>query len=311
MIEVTNNGIDHVLNGMADKFDLIQKQTVKLFPAEEDRDWDVCCHHQSVLADATGIAHQNDINGFMFQVGTPTDTLEMYLDKSGVQVAQLNSTTYGTYYALGSITYYTDQALLTGYILEWSKVLAAHGIGDYQVRVILNTFGGATTESSNIFNLRTYSTDKANGTIRIESYMDGYIMKDRINYKGLNFPDMLRVRGFFGNPEEKIETTNDVYANYSGNKRVVVQRKVNQYDLYPFETLPIPKCVTDKIRYYHFLGNTVYISDYNIFNYDYTLQKKQIFKDEAFTFKYTKTSRGVIIKGKLTEQVQDLQKTNC
>jgi hypothetical protein len=311
MITITNTGLDHVLNGMCDKWDITTLQTTKLFPTEEDRDWDVCCIHQLVLADNTGTVHQNDVSGFMFQVAAATDTLDMYLDKNGVQVAQLNTSTLGTYYALGSIVYYSDQSLLTGYILEWSKVLAIHGIGNYQVRVVYNTFSGATTESSNIFTLRTFTASIANGTIRIESYMDGYIMKDRINYKGLNFPDMLRVRGFFGNPEEKIETTNDVYANYLGNKRVIVQRKVNQFDIYPFETLPVPKCVADKIRYYHFLGNTVYISDYNILNYDYNLQKKQVFKDEAFSFKYTGTTRGVIIKGKLNEAVQDLEKSNC
>jgi hypothetical protein len=59
------------------------------------------------------------------------------------------------------------------------------------------------------------------------------------------------------------------------------------------------------------MGNTVYITDYNVLNYDYELQRKRIIKEEAFTFNYTKTTRGVIIKGRLSEQIQDLQKTNC
>jgi hypothetical protein len=310
-IDIVNTGIDHVLNGMAIKYDWVQALISKIFPVTEDRDYSVCCAKQMVLADATGIANQNDVNGFLFKLSLATDTLDLFLEKDSVQIAQLNTATYGTPYALGSITYYTDQALLAGYSLEWSKVLSAHGAGNYRIRADYTTLGTPASYYSNDFILYTYSTSLANGTIRIESYMDGYIMRDDINYKGMNFVDMIRVRGWFGNPEEKLVTTNDIFANYSGEKRVVVQRKVNQVDEYMLEILPIPKCISDKIRYYHFLANTIYVSDYNYTNYDWGLQRIRVYKEEAFTFKYTKTTRGIVIRGKLTEQIQNLQKTNC
>ena len=311
MITYINTGLDHLLNGMCDKFDILPMNNISIFPTDEDRGLDLCCVKQLVLADATGIDHQNDISSFMFQLAISTDTLVMYLQKDNVTIATLNTSTYGTYYALGSIVYYSDQSLLTGYILEWSKVLAAHGEGNYRIKVDYTSLGVTVNYYSNNFDLKTYSVNKANGTIRIDSIMNGYLMRERINYKGLNLPDSIRVRGWFGNPEEKIETTNDIYANYDGEKRVVVQRKVNQFDIYNLEILPLPKCLADKIRYYHFLANTVYITDYNSFNYDYLLQKKRIYKDSAFEFKYTSTTRGVIISGKLNEQIQDTEKTNC
>jgi len=311
MIYIENTGLNHVLNGMACKWNVITFQTGKLFPEEEDRDYDLCCNNQLVLADATGIANQNDVSGFMFKASAPTDTIALYLEKDEAQIAALNSSTYGTYYALGSIVFYPDQDLLSGYILNWSAVRTAHGIGNYRIRLDYTTYSGTTSSYSNNYILRTFSNEIADKTIRIESYMDGYMMRERINYKGLNFVDMIRVSGWFGNPEEKIEVTNDIFANQLLDKRVVVQRKVNQMDTYIIETLPLPKCIADRIRYYHFFGNTVYMSDYNILNYDYDLKRIRIYKDTAFDFKYTGTTRGVIIKGKLTEMVQDMQKTNC
>ena len=309
-VSLINTGLNHALQGMADKWDLNKLSTIKLFPTEEDRDYDICCVRQLVLADATGIAWQNDKNGFMFQVAAPTDTLVITLQKNNADIATLNDATYGTYYAIGSITYYSDQSLMTGYILEWSKVLALQGAGNYRIKIIYTTFSGTTTDYSQTYQLRTYSFANASGTIRIESYMNGYLMRDRMNYKDLNFVDMIRVRGWFGNADEKLETINDIYANYSGEKRVVVQRKVNQIDIYNLEILPLVKCIADKIRYYHFLANDIYMTDYNVLNYDYELQRIRILKDSAFEFKYTKTERKIIIRGKLTEQIQDLQKTN-
>ena len=310
-VNIINTGLTHALQGMADKWDLVQLNPVIIFPEEDNRGMDLCCHSQLVLADATGIANQNDINGFMFQLAAATDILVMTLQKNNVNVATLNSNALGTYYALGTIVYYTDQSLLIGYSLEWSKVLAAYGIGSYRIKIIYTSFGGANTYYSQNFILKTFSNDVANGTIRIESYMNGYMMRERINYKGINFVDMMRVRGWFGNSEEKLETTNDVYANYIGEKRVIRQRKINQIEIYNLELLPLPKCLADKIRYYHFLANEIYMSDYNIYNYDYDLKRIQIYKDTAFDFKYSKSFREIIISGKISEAIQDVQKTSC
>jgi hypothetical protein len=310
-VTILNTGLTHALQGMADKWDLNQLSSVVIFPVEEDRDYSLCCIKESVLADYSGTIWKNDVKGFMFQVAAPTDTLVMYLQKDTVDVATLNDNTYGTYYAIGGITYYTDQSLLTGYILEWSKVLALNGIGNYRIKIVYTTFSGSTTTYSNNFKLRVYSFENASGTVRIDSYMNGYLMRNRMNYKGLNFPNMIRVRGWFGNSEEKIETTNDIYANYINEKRLVVQRKVQQTDIFNLELHPLPKCIANDIRYYHFLANDIYITDYNILNYDYDLQRKRIYKDEAFVFKYTKTKRNIIIRGKLIEAINDNQKTNC
>src|ERR1035437_1499798 len=144
-IDIINTGLNHKLNGMAVKFDIVGYTPAIIFPDDEDRGLAICCAEQLVLADNTGIINQNDVNGFMFKLAASTDTLSMFLERNGEQVAQLNNNTYGTYYAAGSITFYSDQILLTGYKLEWSKVLAAFGTGRYSVRVDYTTFGGSSS----------------------------------------------------------------------------------------------------------------------------------------------------------------------
>jgi len=310
-IDILNTGLTHNLNGMCISFDLIRYNTATIIATEEDREYDLCCYNNIVLADNTGVANQNDVNSFMFLLAASTDTLNIFLEKDSVEVVQITDDTLGKFYELGSITYYPDQALLKGCIIYWANVLNTYGVGKYRLRFDYTTLGVANSFYSITYNLKTFSWEIANNTIRIESYMDGYLMKERINYKGLNFPDMIRVRGFFGNEDEKFEVTNDIYSNLLNEKRVVVQRKVNQFNIYNFETLPLPKCIADKIKYYHFFGNTIYVSDYNKLNYNWELERIRIYKDAAFDYKYTKTTRGVIIKGKLNEQIQDLQKTNC
>ena len=155
MITYNNSGLDHLLNGMCDKFDILPMNNISIFPTDEDRGLDLCCVKQLVLADATGIDYQNDYNSFLFQLAISTDTLVMYLQKDNVTIATLNTSTYGTYYALASIVYYSDQSLLTGYILEWSKVLAAHGEGNYRVKVDYTSLGVTVNYYSNNFDLKT------------------------------------------------------------------------------------------------------------------------------------------------------------
>lgn len=310
-VEIINTGITHNLNGFCVKFDLTQYINAIILPQEEDRELSLCGYNNLVLADNTGIINQNDVCSFMFKLAASTDTIRYYIEKNGVEIAEITDDSYGLLYTLGSITYYSDQSLLTGIVIYWANILSSYGIGKYQLRFDYTSLGTMTSYHSICYNLQTYSIARADGTIRIESYMDGYMMKERINYKGLNFPDMIRVNGFFGNDDEKFEITNDIFSNYDGEKRVVVQRKINQYTIYNFETRPLPKCIADKIKNYHFFGNTIYMSDYNKLNYNYELGRVRVYKDTAFDYKYTTTTRGVIIKGKINEQIQDKQKTNC
>ena len=310
MITTENTGYEHYLKGFCCEAIANTKNIISIFPTEDERDFESCGYRNLVLADATEEANQNDVNSFLFKLASSSDTIVMTLQKDSVDVVALNDDTYGTYYALGSITYYDDQVLYAGYVLEWSKVLALHGIGNYRLKIEITSYGDSSTNYSICYLLHQFSNSLADKTIRIESKMNGYMLKSKMNYKGLNLPDMIRVDGYFGDAEEEQETVSDIFSSLNGQNRVVEQRKVNVIDIYNFETEMLPKCIADKIRYYHFLANEVYMSDYNSYNYDYDLKRIQVYKEDAFEFDYPKRNRSIIIKGKLKEKVQDNQKTN-
>jgi len=309
-----NTGKEHVLRGATAEAIASVLEPVVLFTEEDERGFDMCNYQNIVLADATGEENQNDINSFLFKLSNINDTLVLTLEKVGTiyDIVLDGSANLGTFYDKNTINYYDEQLLYTGYTLNWADVLAKanYGIGNYRIKAELTSFGSTTTSYSGCYTLREFSTAIADSTIRIESYMNGYMLRKGINYKGINLVDMIRVKGFFGDAEEEQTITNDLYASLSGEDRVVSQRKVNVLNIYNFETQMLPKCIADKIRYYHFFANEVYISDYNSDNYDYGIKRIKIYKEEAFEFEYPKISRKIIIKGKLKEQVQDNQKTN-
>ena len=312
MVTTENTGYIHNLKGFACECIANVKITVDLFPEVDDRDFEACSYQQLVLASTTDTdENKNDKTSHLFKMASTSDTIVMSLERNGVDVVPvLNDDTYGTYFALNSINYYSEQNVYAGYTIEWRKVLSAFGTGKYRLKVVTTSYGNTNTSYSVCYNLMNFSDSVADKTLRIESVMSGYMMRSAMNYKDINLVDMIRVEGFFGQSEEEFTITNDIFATSQGKNRVVEQRKVNNIDIYNFEIKPLLKCVADKIKNYHFFGNKIYMSDYNSTAYDYNLKRIQIYKDESFDFEYPVNSRKIAIKGKVKEQIQDQQKTN-
>jgi hypothetical protein len=306
-----NTGREHNLKGMAAKWDVSVLKDVVPFFEDTDKGFTDCCYQNLVFADSTGIETQNDINSFIFKVNRTTDVVTYKLYKGGVFLADITGTTYGTIYPVNSILYYEDQKFLAGLTIEWAKVYAAHGAGVYFIRATVTPVSGTATVADTInYTLWLYSDEKADKSIRIESIMNGYMLRSGINYTGLQFVDMIRVRGFFGRFQPEIETTNDIFETLEGQKKVVKQRKVQRSDIYELETLPLPKCIMEKITDYHFFADTLMITDFNFNNYDYNLLKKRVYLHENFELIYTDTSRYAYLRAKVKEQIKDNQKLN-
>ncbi len=311
MIIIRNSGNLMQLVGMTTDLVATPMGKLQALPITDDRDFKTCCYSNIVLTDGTGTGSlKNDISSFMFKCTTNSDTFTLQLFKDDTFLADLNDDNYGTFYDLGSIIYYLDQALMFGYTIDWTKVYNAEGEGNYKIVAVITSFGVDTTIASVNYKLMLYSQDNVEGTFRIYSKMNGYLMRTDMNYKGLNLPDMIRVPGFFGNATESLTITSDLFTTLNGDKRSVEVRKVNKIDIYQLYTLPLPKCIADSIINYHFLANEIYITDYNNINYDYSLNNIKVYKDEAFDFSYGMNNRLVIIRGKLKEAIQDNQKTN-
>lgn len=307
----TNTGREHKLKGMAASWTVDVLRDIEPFYKDEAKEFSDCCYQNLVLADNTGIETQNDVNSFIFKVNRTSDVVTYKLYKNGSFVANITGTTYGVIYPVNTILYYEDQKFLAGLTIEWYKVLALHGAGVYYIQATITPLSGTPTVAETInFILWEYSDEKADKYIRIESIMNGYMLRTGINYTGLQLLDMIRVRGFFGRFQPEIETTNDIFETLEGEKKLVKQRKVKRTDIFELETLPLPKCIMERITEHHFFADTLKITDYNYNNYDYQLLQKRVYLHEDYEMIYSPTSRYAYLRAKVKEQIQDNQKIN-
>lgn len=308
-VVTANTGYDAYLLGMATHSVVGCVQLLQLpFLLEDSRDWAIrCCSKNIVTADLSDDdLDKNDTLALMFNLTEDDDVVAFELFKNNVKVADINNQTLGRYWDIGSITYYPDQDLMCGVELDWNAVLTAYGEGEYFIRSTINGMDYDTMP----YTLIAYNIFKLDGTIKIESYMDGLILRKRMNYKGLNIRSTLRVKGCFGYIEKELTLENDLYSRYNANRRQLVQRKVNNVDIYNLELLPLHECMANEILDYHLFANEIYLSDYNANNYSYQYFRKMVFNEEAPELLYTKTSREVLIKAKLKEKIQDNEKRN-
>jgi len=308
-IVTQNTGTDAYLLGMATKQNVETMALLTLpFVIEDERDWDLrCCGENIVMASLTDSSlDKNDMTAFIFKMTRADDLFEIELYKDGVKIDDITDDSYGRYWNVGDITEYADQVLLCGIELDWNKVLAAHGIGNYYLNFLINLID----YPSYVYRLYEFDIKKLNGYVKFESYMNGLLLRKRINYRDLNIRHTQRLKGVFGLVENEIETTNDMFTRNGSNNRELVQRKVNHIDIYTLETLPLLKCQSDDIFNYHFLANELYMSDYNAVNYSYDYIRKKVYIEDAPERKYSHSTREVIIVAKLKESIQDNEKRN-
>lgn len=304
-----NTGYSAYLLGMAHNSVVGSAQILELpFQIEEERDWKIrCCTPNVVMASKTSNdLDKNDMTALIFRMSYATDVITFALYKNGSKVADIDDQTHGRYWNIGDITYYPDQALMCGVELDWLKILNLYDYGTYYVAVTIN----GETFNTMPYLLQEYDIYKLDGTVKIESYMNGILLRKRLNYKELNIRDCLRTKGSFGYVNKEVTVTNDLFSRNGSNRRELIQRELTNIDIYTLELLPIPECLGDKILNYHFMANQLYISDYNANNYSYNYNRILCYADEAPELNPTKTTREIIIKQKLKESVQDNQKKN-
>jgi hypothetical protein len=221
------------------------------------------CFTERVFADveASGDFWKADKSDFLFRKQSSSDTVVFELWKKGRLVTALNNNTYGDYYAS-----FTDTALQTGFVVDWTTIFAAFGGGIYTVKIQYTTFGTLYTLESREFNLLPYKPELAHNTVRIESYQTGNIIGSDVDYS-LVLADLpkgwyssIRLEGRFwasGNDLVLDQFLNFAYEVTQNNNEVV-----NEYS---FETRIIPDSVNTRITQDQILANSVLITDYNLY----------------------------------------------
>lgn len=239
-----------------------------------------CCNDfvLKVLADASGLPLQNDVSGrlFWFDSIITAGYLKLYKFVGGVWVVEIADMTAnsscGTPYAFNFFTNIDGQKFL-GYKMDWASVKANHGLGSYKIQVnYTDPIQGALSFYDYEFCLQAYSKQLAEGTVRIESWMNGITgdIEDDTKYKdfgNLNWYNSIRINGWFGFPTSEFKKENTQYNtgrfwNVEFDKTPMFYAHLRQLPFF------IHQIIEDFI-----MGDRLAITDYNSKNLTNAIQK--------------------------------------
>jgi len=201
---------------------------------------------------------KNDKTEFLFKRIVAVDTVDMELWLNEVKVADLNTNAEGTYFPnfVGS----AEQILYKGYLIDWNKVQALYGFGQYQVKVNLNILGNPSTFESRYFNLCLYNDIIAHETVRIESTQNGNIIGNQFDFTGLNWYGSVRIPAVFGKPVPIYEE--DRYVSETRKKKQIQDKMSREWFL---TTKKLSWEIVEVLIYNKMLANEILITDYNIY----------------------------------------------
>jgi len=266
---------------------------------------DVCCYKLPVFGSTIDSArYKNDIKGLF--AGKRAYNVNWFLVRcsDGTEYA-LDDNTYGTYFPVGSYTY---EPLAKYYQLQWRKVLELLGAGTFVIKTVQSLFARpSSTSYSCPYELKEYSPELANNTVRIESVMNGYLEDSGFNYKGLNIADDLRFEGKFGYEEHSYDQTFEIKTNND--------QKLNRSDLtseFILNSGLIPhRCVAQPLFNYFLRSTSIYISDYNNDNHNYDYRSFPVVLVNPEEETYYSRNRNVKISIRFKERVLKRRTSTC
>ncbi len=200
--------------------DVIGDSAVNVF---QDPLTDDCCFELPVFGElgateANADPLKNDFWPFLRSYEASITAVDMFLFKphdSSFSDVPLNDNTFGSFFPLG---FHSDEngRDYVGYKIDWRKVRDVHGEGIYQIRadktgIIPNLPSDFEFLGKVDFNLRTYSADRAEGTITI-TFENSFILKNiydprkRVYYPA-NWGGNIRLNGIFTGNKWAYETT--------------------------------------------------------------------------------------------------------
>lgn len=226
-----------------------------------------CCYTHLTLADLNSSEDfKNDYSAFYHQrqVSSETAVFTLYHYETSTE-HPMNNGTFGSLFNFGT---FTQNPNLKGYLVQWKKVLAELGEGNFKVFKRVTVAGVPVEFSSIVFTLRQFSTANANKTVRIDVVMNGLLQKSGVDFSGTSWKHSIRVPGFFGRREPQL--TEDNLINRSFEKRQISMKQTNEFK---FQTNLIPDCLTGEIWDFMLMSNDIFMNDYNLNNHSYDFVK--------------------------------------
>ena len=269
-----------------------------------DRGFKACCYRNIVLASKTSSEYrENDFTSFYFKKQLANDTCVFILNRLSDSTQYfLTGTTYGQYWNFGD---FQDQPELSVTRVDWKKVLLVLGEGLYIVEKQITIGGLAFTQLSDTYDLREFSIDIADHTVRVDCVQDGELKHIGVDFKGTGYSTTLRMMGYFGNRNPEYVQDNIVYRDY-----VSEQNTMTQENKYQFQTNLLPVCITDELYDFMIFGNEIYISDYNKANHSYKFTKFAVELESNKGAGYYVNNRSARVNLVFTDRVKDKRKIN-
>lgn len=258
----------------------VDEQTEVLKPEQLD-----CCGDLvwKVLADAaTNDPLKNDVNNFIqWYDKTGVVGVTCYLNKSdGTRISLTSNNAYGTAYNYGfdimpNVNVNGNGEKAVGYFIEWKKVMAALGEGVYFIEwKATDLFGVEFYKYSPAYCLKQYTLERANGTVRLEYYLNGVVGKTdndkkTRDYLQSNWYNQHRFDGYFYYTNSNYEVKEIQYQN-----GFIDEVEHGQTPEYLLKLKPIPFYKHDIIRTDILMSNKILVTDYNTKNIDNYHQKE-------------------------------------
>ena len=270
----------------------------------EEKDFNECCYDYPVFASTTDATdYKNDYNGFYFQRQTGGDTCDFILVEEDGTTHTITDDTYGFFKDFGDID---NNSELKTFVVLWNSVINSLGVGCYTIKLSKNIAGVVSETESLGFNLKEFTSEKADGTVRIDCLQDGELRHYKTNFKGSEFKDSLRFSGFFGNRNPTYEEDSIVFAN-----DVDTQISMIQNNEYICNSELLPNEYTTKLFDFILFGNSIFANDYNSDNSNYDYIKFPVKFDSTEEVKHYRKNRNQKISLKFVDRNKDRRKTNC
>lgn len=237
-------------------------------PAENpDELFKECCYKHFIFADSNSSEDfKNDYSSFYHQRQLSNESCNFFLVKiSNNEEFALNNDTYGSYFGYG---YFATNLNLKGYLVRWKKVLEELGEGAYRIVKRINIAGVSVEYPSITFNLQQFSTQRANGTWRMDIVMNGKFENSNVDFIGTSWKHSIRVPGFFGNRNPGYVKDNLVKRSFE--KKQISMKQTNEYRL---QTKLIPSCITNEVFDFMLFADNIFMNDYNLNNHSYDFKK--------------------------------------
>lgn len=243
---------------LVDKIIPVAGTDVFLAPDEID-----CCYILPVFGDlASDEDLKNDFTSFLRPFEVSTTSVLMFLTRNNGADIPLTDDTLGTFFALGFHVDVLGRNYI-GFILDWKKILTAHGPDEYQLIYTTETILGTGAPGEDFaYCLLQYTAERADGTLRYK-FSNSFILKDRFNvrkriYFPANWTNQIRVFGILVGLGSDYEKT---FTKYKDETLRTVQDK--EIPKYRIRIDLAPMIVHNMIRTEVNQADLIEITDYN------------------------------------------------